>query len=332
MRRELHKSSRAFTLIELLVVVAIIAMLIAILLPSLARAREQAKATKCLSNLRTLGQGVVSFATGHKDRLPGPLHPAVYRNQGIEALTDPPYDLPPMDYNTAKYQQTRFLTYVLRQEFTDSESMANAISDEVSRCPITDAINPDENFVQFYKDTGNRVYPTSYVVNTVGTYDPHQGGALNNVRITDPEYYFGWAHWSPSGDSKRPQDLSKIERPAEEWMIADAWYRPSNPNPAFPELQQEGPYQWVWSGEAMPNFAPHHSRRDYTFDGSQARQQSSIRIRAAKDDGETGTVFFDGHAEEVASKTLMFGTFEMLYGFPGTVNPRTPMPDGAVWK
>jgi prepilin-type N-terminal cleavage/methylation domain-containing protein len=58
---------RAFTLIELLVVVAIIALLIAILLPSLSRAKEQARIAVCLSNQRSICQTAVSYQMDKRD-------------------------------------------------------------------------------------------------------------------------------------------------------------------------------------------------------------------------------------------------------------------------
>ena len=57
-----------FTLVELLVVVSIIALLIAILLPSLKGARDQAKLTKCLAHMRGTGQAAIVFAGSHNDR------------------------------------------------------------------------------------------------------------------------------------------------------------------------------------------------------------------------------------------------------------------------
>ena len=60
------KSRRAFTLIELLVVVAILALLIAILVPSLGRARGQARKTRCLANLHGVASGAFAY-TGLND-------------------------------------------------------------------------------------------------------------------------------------------------------------------------------------------------------------------------------------------------------------------------
>jgi prepilin-type N-terminal cleavage/methylation domain-containing protein len=61
---------RGFTLIELLVVVAIIALLIAVLLPSLGRARERAKRSACLSNLHQTHLAFVLYAQDNNDQVP----------------------------------------------------------------------------------------------------------------------------------------------------------------------------------------------------------------------------------------------------------------------
>lgn len=116
---------RAFTLIELLVVISIIALLIAILLPALSRARGQAQFTACMINTRQMGLATQTYLLENKDMMP----------RGAEGS----------DYGAYYGAQSRGVTFIhladylgletVYPSFSSAQRNAYYRSSDIFRCP-----------------------------------------------------------------------------------------------------------------------------------------------------------------------------------------------------
>ena len=79
MRQEKSRTGTGFTLIEMLTVMAILAVLAGLLFPVIAKSREQARRTTCLSNLRQIGMALSMYASNHAGMLPPAGEPSTGR-------------------------------------------------------------------------------------------------------------------------------------------------------------------------------------------------------------------------------------------------------------
>ncbi len=204
-----EKKKRGFTLIELLVVISIIALLLSILMPSLQRVKEMARAVTCASNQKQLIYALLTYAHDYDDRVPYFSNPKYVASQDKYIVTTDgwlgcmlPYVAPGEKFETINFQGT---------DWYQEEDFA-----EIGNCPSV-------------RGTAERPKPWSLGVNYPVVID--YSGKLSKEAGASKDYYSQFPYL-PNKVSRFPsRTLTFMDSRAWSWWVHNMGMFPLDDTP-----------------------------------------------------------------------------------------------------
>ena len=304
----LNIERRAFTLVELLVVISLIAILIALLLPALALAKQAAYSVQCEAKLRSLGQMCFEYCDQNDDFLPSNTKynsPNTLAFAWNDQLFDWDYSLKPtaVAWMTYEMSQNKFPSTIggytyggLRSKYFSLFTCPASVLPVSSNC----------------WDLNHYVSPVTYSVNP-------------NVFVWQNDWHYGWLKppWYTA-----PKKYTEIENPSQIVGIGDCnqgWTFPNkNTDPSSPAYSF---YAFDWTGYDTPspnvtlhtvippNFdEPYVGWKDGNYDGPAANGGTGLRYRHYHPSAETtlntpqsgvaNAEFADGHVAPITAGGL----------------------------